>query len=211
MDPADEIVHLLTQIGHNAYGDIRAVVFGYIIDYDPATHTARALLPQFAVVDPSSGVITEQAQTPWIPLGTIGLGSQWAPKKGQQCYVIMTERGTGPGTIVCVTHDDIHPVADDGLEEGESIFKHMDSGTYFKFFKDGSLNFVYQNDAKQTVDKDGNVNITTHDGKAIDMPAEGDMTLTGPEGGAGSATIILGVDGTVTILPAAGQQVKLGG
>ena len=231
MNSGQELAHLISHAAHLATGDLRAVVFGTIADYDPLTHSARATLPMLATIDPVTGNVTSTAQTPWLPVVTLNMGVQAAPVVNDQCIVVMTEQGVGPGFIASVTANEVALAADKTLQQGELILKNKKSNTYLKWHNDGSFEIIAQNGSKITfdkngaftlvgqqattfaVDKNGNATIITQDSKEISMPASGPLLINGPApGGQGTAaTIILDASGAILLNPGAAQVITTTG
>lgn len=228
MNNSDELVHLISHVARMSSADQRSVFFGRISDYDPTTHIGRATLPVFGVADLESGNIVDYGETPWLPVATIGIGAQWAPKINDQCLVLVTESGTGPGQIVAISYSDAQPAFYQDLAQGEFGFYQRDSKTNVRYNTDGSRTFTGQkgltivedpnggwtvtgiNNAVLQVDKNGQVFAQTKDGKTITMPATGSLTITGPEGGSGAATVVLDTTGNIILTPGAGGTIQLG-
>lgn len=212
--------------GRMAFGDPRTIFYGKIVDYDPKTHSGRAELPAFTVVDTVTGLPTQSAQTPWFPVHTLGIGIQLSPLIGDSCMVVMTEGGSGPGIIVTTNYTDVTPGIDPDLQGGEFTFVQRQSLTRMKFFKDGKvvvdaqhdthitidkdgkISILGRQDANIIIDKDGNLKAQAHDGKTLDMPANGDTSISGPETAGNSIKLL--ANGDIQLKPGSGGHVTSG-
>ena len=104
-----EIGHLIKQIVAQTVIDQHTFRFGYISNYDPATHRVRCLIPSMRDDDGTPNL------SPWMPLGSPfvganGAGIQWVPKAsatvenptgGEQCMIVPSHplRGDRGGTL----------------------------------------------------------------------------------------------------------------
>lgn len=180
MNLNDELAHLVVQASHLGVGDLRLLMYGHIIDYDPNMHLARATLDQFSVIDPNTGQIVDVAQTPWLPLVARNQGDQFAPEIGSQCFVALTDKGTGPGVILAITHPDTMPAVDPTLKPGEGILYNKASKTFLKFFNTGELKISGQHGTLIDIDKDGVITIQGNQNQAnskVTLGADGSISI----------------------------------
>lgn len=213
MNWSDELTHLIGHVVLRTVGDSRFVFMGYIADYDPVRHYARATLPMFAQFDPITGNLGAPVQTPWFPMKTPGRGIQVAPTIGEQCLVLMTEEGQNAGCIIGIMGGDPQPAPDPTTVQGEIVVKHIKSGTVMKFFDNGQWQVVGPQKTKVTlqpngdwvvstdsgtsliVTKTGNIEALTADGKFILMPNSANASL---DIGNPSVTLHINPEGTIT-------------
>jgi hypothetical protein len=90
VDDFDELAHLIMQHSRqetSGTGEKRALAFGHVSSYDPTRHAIRAVLPEYTIWDPITGVDTGQpVVTPWMQLSSPWVGPGWgfqaAPQTG---------------------------------------------------------------------------------------------------------------------------------
>lgn len=212
MNWEDDLAALAIHAGHVAFGDPRNIFFGEIIDWDPVSHVARAQIPVFQTVDPTTALTSDPAQTPWFPYMTLGIGCMWAPVVGDLCVVIMTERATDAGVILGIPHSDKNPPPiqlSPPLAQGEFLFVQRNSLSYLTFRQDGTILVQGKQQGSGssktqgpylTVTPQGNIIIQGGpDGPTWEMVYNNELIVTGPEGAPAQTQVIQDNNGVLTI------------
>ncbi|MBY0548725.1 MAG: hypothetical protein K2W95_15755 [Candidatus Obscuribacterales bacterium] len=176
-------IHDVMQQAQQQVGDVKLVLFGHISSYDPTLHAVRVIIPQYRDSNDSP------LETSWIPLGTLavgnGFGIQYAPKggatasnpgDGEQCAVLVFNRGTGlmasaqlffndlmvpPGNGDNETQDyigaqSVDPYGRNMLEAGELVMRHQ-SGSFIKMYDDGQIQVVSRDNLSLHAERDVNL------------------------------------------------------
>jgi len=150
--------HLLAEAmrrhGQTPGNSISLPRFARVENYDPELHSIRVLIQP-------EGVLSA-----WMPLGTIGAGSNWgvmvAPKIGDQAIVLFPEGDFSSGVVVSLVFDLEHVPPRPALQSGEILIQHA-SGSLLRFNNDGTVKLVSQGaltSSAPTWNHTGDVNVT---------------------------------------------------
>jgi hypothetical protein len=122
----DELGHLVKQLVQQAMVDQQVFRFGYISNYDPATHHVRCIIPSMR---DENGVPTV---SPWMPLGAsyasaASAGVQVFPQAsatlenltgGEQCMIVQAHPLRGTAAVPCMFFSAASPPPAAALPDG---------------------------------------------------------------------------------------------
>lgn len=148
----DQISHLIKQHVADALSGYEADhIYGHIASYDPALHRVRVVIPSRRD-DDGNPVLT-----PWMPLGTMGLGqnggvqyhpfagaTQENPTAGEQCIVSVLDRQRGTVVASCLFFNggDLPPSqslpTSKPSQPGEYLIRHT-SGSLIRLHANGDV------------------------------------------------------------------------
>ena len=184
-----EIGNLVRQVVEQTLADRHVFRFGYISNYDPATHRVRCIIPSMRDENDQPSV------SPWMPLGShfvgaSGAGIQWFPKAqattenpmaGEQCMIVPTHPMRGTAAVPCMFFSGANlppaPSLPDGRTAAGGDFIIRTSGGTVSWMHDstGDIEQIIAGKLIQTVT--GNATITTQGDATI--TATNQVTVTG--------------------------------
>lgn len=178
----DEFAHLIRQTAGQQLVGYRPAVFGHVATYDPVRHAVRCIVPSLRDADDAP------LETPWLPLGSIWVGSGWGvqiapkggasatnPTGGEQVQIAMFDRERGVMATPCLFFTDAM-LPPGGLQAGEALFRH-ETGTFLKFDAAGDL--LMTTTAKFEVTAAGDVDVTTQGNATVTASGNASVTATG--------------------------------
>jgi hypothetical protein len=177
----DEFLHLIKQAAAQQTGDYRPFVYGHIASYDPKLHRIKAIVPSLRDEN------DQPVLTPWMPLGSLmvgsGFGVQFAPvggatyekpTDGEQVTIHIIDQDQGVSLSAHLAFNQVMAPPFTDLKPGEAAIK-VKSGSYLKMTANGDIEANTQ--GKTLINAKGDVDIAT-DGSAV-VAAKGAVTITG--------------------------------
>lgn len=127
----DQLSHQIKLMVNQAISEIRPWVYGHIASYDSQTHRVRLVLPSMRDEN------NNPSYSSWLPIGATyafnGAGVQWAPiggatlqnpTAGEQCMMLINERGLGFAAVPCMFwNQSVTPPGAGTLQPGELLIQ----------------------------------------------------------------------------------------
>lgn len=135
----DQLLHQIKQATDQVILDVRPWVYGHISSYDRTTHRVRLVIPSWR------GEESVPQYSPWLPLGTLyamgSIGIQWAPvggatlenpTAGEQCVILLNNRGVGFAAVPCMFwNQTTPPPGSAGINPGELLIQDQNQSQIY--------------------------------------------------------------------------------